>query len=68
MPAKKSLNMIQSYLYGCMQKAKVGSCFGDYLEERIGVPHGSLLRPLFFLMSIYVICFFLNIIQNSQIL
>ena len=48
MPAKKSLNIMQSYLYGCMQKAKVESCFGDYLEERIGVPHGSLLRPLFF--------------------
>ena len=45
---ENALNIIRNYLFGRSQKTKVGSSFSDLLDISCGVPHGSILGPLFF--------------------
>ena len=56
---KKSLSFISAYLNNRKQKTKVGSEFSDFLKILFGVPQGSVLRPILFIMFIADL-FFIN--------
>ena len=48
----KALSFIMAYLKGRKQKVKVGSAFSDLLNILFGVPQGSILGPLLFIIFI----------------
>ena len=56
---EKSLSFISAYLNNRKQKTKVGSEFSDFLKILFGVPQGSVLRPILFIMFIADL-FFIN--------
>ena len=47
---KKPLSFISTYLYNRKQKTKVGSEFSDFLNILVGVPQGSILEPILFII------------------
>ena len=48
-----SLNFILASFTNRKQKIKIGSSFGDFLNILFGVPQGSMLGPLLFIMYIF---------------
>ena len=48
----KSLNFILAYFTNWKQKRKIGSSFSDFLNLLFGVPQGSILGPLLFVIYI----------------
>ena len=46
--AKNSLTLIQNYLSQGQQGVRVGSSVSEWLEIILGVPQGSILRPILF--------------------
>ena len=53
------MSFISSYLYNEKQKTKVGSEFSDFLNILYGVPQGSILGPIVFIIFIANL-FFIN--------
>ena len=49
---KKSLSFISTYLYNRKQQTKVGSEYSDFLNMLFGVPKGSILGPILFIIFI----------------
>ena len=41
---------VQSYLYGRQQAVWINHTFSEFLQNSVGVPQGSILEPLFFLI------------------
>ena len=56
----KSLKFILAYFTNRKQKTKIGSSFSDFLNILFGVPQGSILGPLLFIIYI---CGIWNITQ-----
>ena len=56
---KKSLSLISAYIFNRKQRTKVGSEFSDFLNILFGVPQGSILGPILFIICI-VHLFFIN--------
>ena len=54
---KISLTFMHAYLYQRLQKAKIGSTFSELISILFGVPQGSILGPLLFI--IYICNFFI---------
>ena len=48
----KSLKFILAYFTNRKQKTKIGSSFSDFLNILFGVPQGSILGPLLFIIYI----------------
>ena len=48
----KSLNFILAYFTNRKQKTNIGSSFSDFLNILFGVPQGSILGPLLFIIYI----------------
>ena len=52
-----TLKLITDYLQNQKQRTKVGSIYSDLEDISLGVPQGSILGPLFYLISFYVTYF-----------
>ena len=46
------LTWVKSYLYGCKQKTKVNGNFSTYKSITAGLPQGSILGPLMFILFV----------------
>ena len=51
--SKSSLLWIRSYMTKRNQKVKIGSCTSKASELKTGVPQGSVLGPLIFILYVY---------------
>ena len=58
------LKLIHSYFFGRKQRVKIGSTCSSWQEIKSGAPHGSVLRPFLFNLSIND--FFYDM-QHSQV-
>ena len=54
----KALSLINSYLLGRRQRTKIGTALSKWADIILGVPQGSILRPLLFNIYINDIFFF----------
>ena len=45
---KKSINLLRSYLIGRRQRVKLNSEYSSFVDIDRGIPHRSILGPLFF--------------------
>ena len=61
---KNGLNLIHNYLTNRKQKTKISSSYSDWYDIVRGVPHGSILGPLFFNLFINDI---FNFIERTNI-
>ena len=57
---RETLRLIYSYLKGRKQCVKINNTYSDYNEIISGVPQGSILRPVFFNLSINDLFFFIE--------
>ena len=58
------LEWLRQYLTQRYQRVKVGDCFSDWIHNSSGIPQGSVLGPLFFIIYINDIT---SIIRNCRI-
>ena len=47
---RKSLMFISAYLKSRKERTRIGSAFSDYLNILFGVPQGSILSPILFII------------------
>ena len=57
---RKSLMFISAYLKSRKQRTRIGSAFRDYLNVLFGVPQGSILSPILFIIFLSALFYIYN--------
>ena len=65
---RKSLMFIPAYLKSRKRRTRIGSAFSDYLNILIGVPQGSILGPIIFIIFLSDLFYIYNDLEYAMLM
>ena len=65
---RKSLMFISAHLKSRKRRTRIGLAFSDYLNILIGVPQGSILRPIIFIIFLSDLFYIYNDLEYAMLM